>query len=146
MSTNSQTLWTSSAERSISRPKSMRQLIMSYNHNVTVGTAKSLDDPWASQSIEGRDVPDFEMLDAKTASALKKIISYQDFRRRVSVEERRPQKHCRFLPGKQTAHKIYGHFRATGACEVGQDLSDLFNVLLHGDDIQDFDTRWDLAL
>ena len=30
--------------------------------------------------------------------------------------------------------------------EAALDLSDLFNVSLQGDDIQDFDTRWDQAL
>ena len=41
---------------------------------------------------------------------------------------------------------IYDHFRATGAYDAGQDLSDLFNVSLHGDDIRDVDTRWDQTL
>ena len=36
--------------------------------------AKSVVDLMTSQSIEGRDFPDFEMLDAKIASALKRII------------------------------------------------------------------------
>ena len=36
--------------------------------------------------------------------------------------------------------------RATGAHDAALDLSDLFNVSLQGDDIQDFDTRWDQAL
>ena len=40
-----------------------------------------------SLSIEGRDFPEFEMLDAKIASALERIISNQYFRRRVNVEE-----------------------------------------------------------
>ena len=38
------------------------------------------------------------------------------------------------------------HFRATGAFDAAQDLSDIFNTFLHGDDIEDFDTRWDQAL
>ena len=41
---------------------------------------------------------------------------------------------------------IYEHFRATGAHEAARDLSDLFNVSLQGDDIQEFGTRWDEAL
>ena len=82
------------------------------------------------------------MLDAKIASALKKIISNQHFPRRVSVEEQRAQKHYRFLRGRQIAYMIFDHFRATGAYDAAQDLSDLFNVFLQGDDIQDFGTRW----
>ena len=41
---------------------------------------------------------------------------------------------------------IYEHVRTTGACEAVQSLSDLFNIRLHSDDVQDFDTRWDQAL
>ena len=41
---------------------------------------------------------------------------------------------------------IYDHFRATGAHDAAHDLSDLFNIYLHEDDIQDFDTRCDQAL
>ena len=41
---------------------------------------------------------------------------------------------------------IYDHFRATGAHEAARDLSDLFNIGSHKDDIQDFETRWDQAL
>ena len=100
-----------------------------------------------SQSIEGRrDFTDFEMLDAKIASGLQKVISSVHFRRRVIVEEQRAQKYDRFFRRRQIAYMIYDHFRATGAHDAAHGLSDLFNVCLHEDDIQDFDTRWDQAL
>ena len=38
---------------------------------------------------------------------------------------------------------IYEHFRATDAHEAALFVSDLFTVSVLGDDIQDFDTRWD---
>ena len=41
---------------------------------------------------------------------------------------------------------MYEHFRATGAYETVQGLSDLFSVRLQSDDVQDFDVRWDQAL
>ena len=41
---------------------------------------------------------------------------------------------------------IYEHFRANGAYEAVQGLSDLFNVRLPNDDVQDFEVRWDEAL
>ena len=41
---------------------------------------------------------------------------------------------------------IYEHFRATGAYEAVQGLSDLFNVRLQNVDVHDFDVRWDHAL
>ena len=88
--------------------------------------AKSVDDLMTSQSIEKRDFAVSEMLDAKVASALKKIISNQHFRGKVSVEEQRAQKHDRFLRRRPIACTIYDHFRATGAYDAAQDLSDLF--------------------
>ena len=62
------------------------------------------------------------------------------------MEGQNAQKHDRFLRRRQIAHMIYEHFRATGARLAALDLSDLFNVSLGGDDIQDFDARWDQAL
>ena len=56
-----------------------------------------VDDLLTSQSIEGRFFPVFEMLDAKIASALKRIISSQHFRRRVGVEEQTARKYDRFF-------------------------------------------------
>ena len=38
------------------------------------------------------------------------------------------------------------NFRATGAYETIQGLSDLLNIRLQNDDVQDFDVRWDQAL
>ena len=53
-----------------------------------VEIAKSIDDLMTSQSFaRRRDFPDFEMLDAKIASALKKLLTSVHFRRRVSVDK-----------------------------------------------------------
>ena len=41
---------------------------------------------------------------------------------------------------------IYEFFRATGAYEAVQGLSDLFTISLQNDDVQDFGVRWDHAL
>ena len=56
-----------------------------------VEVAKSVDDLMTSQSIEGHEFLDFEMLDAKIASASKRIITNQYFRRRIDVEEQDAQ-------------------------------------------------------
>ena len=93
-----------------------------------VEMVESVDDLKTSQSIGGRRFPNFEMLDAKIPSALKKMISDPHFRRRVSVKEQRAQKHNRFLRGRQIACMIYDHFPATGACDAAQSVSDLFNI------------------
>ena len=74
------------------------------------------------------------MLDAKIASALKRIIPNQYFRRRIHLEEQHAQKQDRFLRGRGIAHMIYEHVRATGAHEAAHDFSDLFTVSLQGDD------------
>ena len=58
-----------------------------------VEVAKSVDDLMTSRSITGRrDSPDYDMLDAMIASALKKLLTHVVFRKRVSVEEQRAQK------------------------------------------------------
>ena len=113
-----------------------------------VEIAKSIGELVTSRSIvERTDFPDFNMLDAMIASALKKLLNTQiHFRKRVSVEEHRAQKHDRFLRGRQIAYMIYEYFRATGAHEAVQGLSDLFIVSLQNDDVQDFDVRWDHAI
>ena len=112
-----------------------------------VETAKSMDHLMTSRSITGRkDHPDYDMLDAMIASALKKLLTHVHFRKRESVHQQRAQKDDRFPRGRQIAYMIYEHLRATGAYEAVQGLSDLFNVRLQNDDVQDFDTRWDQAL
>ena len=86
------------------------------------------------------------MLDAKIASALKKILSSVNCRRRVSVEEQRASKSDRFLRGRQIAYMLCDHFRATGAYDAAHGLSDLFNIGLQNDDVHDFDARRDQIL
>ena len=85
-----------------------------------VEIAKSIDELMTSRSIVGRtDFPDFDMLYAMIASALKKLLNTQmHFRKRVSLEEQRVQKHDRFLRGRQIAYMIYEYFRATGTNEA----------------------------
>ena len=44
-------------------------------------------------------MPNFEVLDAKIASALNRIIQNTQFKRKVSLEEQKAQKEDRFLRG-----------------------------------------------
>ena len=46
----------------------------------------SLDDLKSSRSVYGKDFPKFEMLDAKIASALNKIIQNSQVKKKVSLE------------------------------------------------------------
>ena len=88
-------------------------------------------------------MPDFEILDAKIASALNKIIHNTQFKRKVSLEEQQAQKEDRFLRGRQIAHLIYEYFRVTGANDSVEIYADLFTIVLRNDDIQEFESKWD---
>ena len=52
----------------------------------------SVDDLKSSCSVRGIQMPNFEVLDAKVASALNRIIHNTQFKRKVSLEEEKPQK------------------------------------------------------
>ena len=41
---------------------------------------------------------------------------------------------------------MYEYLRVTGAHEAVLDYSDFFRVTLHGDDVQDFDAKWEEVL
>ena len=88
-------------------------------------------------------MPNFEVLDARNASALNKIIHNYHFKRRISLEEQKAQKQDRFLRGRQIAYLIYDYFRATGSHDSVENFSDLFTIFLRSDDIQEFDSKWD---
>ena len=76
----------------------------------------SMEELKSSRSVAGKNFPNFEMLDAKTASALNKIIQNSQY------------------------------FRVTGAHDTVLYNAYLFSVTLHDDNIQEFDTRWDTIL
>ena len=66
----------------------------------------SVDELRSSPSKRCISMPNFEVLDARIASALNKIIHNSHFKRRISLEEQKAQKQDRFLRGRQTAHPI----------------------------------------
>ena len=74
----------------------------------------SVDDLKSSSSTRGISMPNFEVLDARIASALNKIIHNSHFKRRISLEEQKVQKQDRFLRGRQIAFLIYEYSRVTG--------------------------------
>ena len=77
----------------------------------------SVDELRSSSSTRGISMPNFEVLDARIASALNKIIHNSHFKRRISLEEQKAQKQDRFLRGRQIAYLIYeslpGHWEPT---------------------------------
>ena len=52
----------------------------------------SVDDLRSSSSTRGILMPNFEVLDARIASSLNRIIHNSQFKRRISVEEQNAQK------------------------------------------------------
>ena len=97
----------------------------------------------SSRSVSGKNIPKFEMLDAKIAAAVNKIIQNSQFKKKVSLEEEKAQKEERFLRGRQIAFMICDYFRVTGAHDAVLDCADFFSVALHDDNIQEFDSGWD---
>ena len=77
----------------------------------------SVDDFMSSSSIRGIQMPNFEVLDARIASALNRIIHNSHFKRRISLEEQKAQKQDRFLRGRQIAYLdlrlLPGHWNPT---------------------------------
>ena len=64
----------------------------------------SVDDLKSSSSSREIQMPNFEVLDARIASALNRIIHNFHFKRRISLEEHKAQKEYRFLCGRQIAY------------------------------------------
>ena len=81
----------------------------------------SMEELKSSRSVSERIFQNFEMLDAKIASALNKIIQNPNSRRRSASRSRKPRKEDRFRRGRQTAFMIYDYFRVTGRswCSIG---------------------------
>ena len=88
-------------------------------------------------------MPNFEVLDARIASALNKIIHNSHFKRRISLEEQKAQKQDRFFRGRQIAHLIYDYFRVTGIHDSVENYTDLFTIIPRNDNTQEFDSKWD---
>ena len=103
----------------------------------------AVDELKSSSSICGISMPNFEVLDARIASPLNKIIHSSHFTRRISLEEQKTQKEDRFLQGRQIAFLIYDQFRVTGTDDSVENYTDLFTIALRNDDIHEFDSKWD---
>ena len=103
----------------------------------------SVGDLKSSCSVKGIHMPNFEVLDAKIASVLNRIIHNIQFKRKVSLEEEKVQKEDRFLRGNQIASLIYEYCRITSANDSVENYADLFTIGLRNDDIQEFDSKWD---
>ena len=103
----------------------------------------SVDDLMSSSSTRGIQMPNFEVFDARIASALNRIIHNSHFKRRISLEEQKAQKQNRFLHGRQIAYLICEYSRVTGANDSVENYADLSTIGLRNDDFQEFDSKWD---
>ena len=108
-----------------------------------VEMVESVDDLKSSCSARGSQMPNFEVLYAKIASALNSIIHNTQLKRRISLEKQKAQKEDRFLRGRQIAHLIYESFQVTGAKDSVENYADIFAAGIRNDDIQEFDSKWD---
>ena len=106
----------------------------------------SVDDLKSSCSVRGIRIPDFQVLDAKIASALNRIIHNTHFKKKGGLEEQKAQKEDRFFRGRQIAYLIYEYFRVTGANDSVENYADLFTIALRKDDIQEIDSKLDEIL
>ena len=106
-----------------------------------VEMVETVDELRSSRSIRGTHGPNFELLNAKIASALNKIVQNPRFKKKVSLEEMKALKEDRLLRGRQIAYLIYEHFRVTGGNDSVENYADLFTVVLRNDDIQEFDSK-----
>ena len=106
-----------------------------------VEMVESVDDLKSSRSITGTHGPNFELLDARIASALNKII--QNTRFKKSLGEMKAHKEDHFLPGRQIAYLIYEYFRVTGAHDSVENYADQFTIVLRNGDFQEFDSKCD---
>ena len=105
----------------------------------------SVDDQKSSCSVKGLQMPDFEVLDAKIASVLNRMIHNIRFKKKNNLKERKAQKEDRFLRGRQITFLIYEYFRVTGVNDSVEKYVDLFTIVLQNvlqnDDIQEFDSK-----
>ena len=90
----------------------------------------SVDELRSSSSTRGISMPNFEVLDARIASALNKIIPNYHFKGRISLEEQKAQKQDRFLRGRQIAYWVYEYFRVTESHDSVENYTDLFTIVL----------------
>ena len=102
----------------------------------------SVDELRSSSFTRGISMPNFEVLDARIASALNKIIHNSHFKR-ISLEEQKAQKQDRFLRGSQIAYLINDYFLVTGTHDSVENYAHHFTIALRNDDIQEFDSKWE---
>ena len=104
-----------------------------------------MDELKSSTSILGRMLPDFEVLDSKIASALKKLLTAH-FKRRAYMEEQKTHQDNPCLKGRQMAYMICDNFKISGTSEALLGFNDMLRLQLKNDNVQSFYTKRDEVL
>ena len=108
-----------------------------------VEMVESVDDLKSSCSVRGIRMSDFEVLDAKIASALNRITHNTRFKKKVSLEEMRPKRRTvSFVEGISLTWSTSSS-KSIGANDSVENYTDLFTIVLRHGDIQEFDSKWD---
>ena len=102
---------------------------------------ESIDELITAASITSRPILDFENLDFKVGSGLRKT-STGNFKKRVSTAEGKAELEKRSVTGRQ----IYDFFKNSGDNEAILDIRDSSNFQLKNDNVQAFETWWDEVL
>ena len=78
-------------------PNPQTFLVWKIRFDNQVTTCSDFPSEAMSRPVSGKNFPNFEILDAKIAAALNKIIQNSHFKKKVSLEEQKAQKEDRFL-------------------------------------------------
>ena len=89
----------------------------------------SVDELKSSRSIAGKDFPNFDLLDARSASVLKKIIQNSYFKKKVSLEEQK---------SPDRLHDFTTTFESLVLMIPFLDYADSFSITVRNDYVQDF--------
>ena len=110
-----------------------------------VEDAESVDDLISSASFTGKSILDFENLDFKIASGLRKIVR-GNLKKQVTTVEGKAQSEKSSLTDRQIAWMIYDLFEISGNNEAILDFRHLTKKQLKSDNVQAFDAKWDEVL
>ena len=104
----------------------------------------SVDDLTSSSSTRGIQMPNFEVLDARIASALNRIIHNSHFKRRISLEEqKRPKKRTVSFVEDRSLTWSTSTSRLPEPTILSKTMPTCSLSSHRNDDIQEFDSKWD---
>ena len=88
-------------------------------------------------------MPNFEVRDARIASAPNKIIHNSQSKKENQSGGTKGPEAGQFHSRQTDCLLFYDHFPVTGSDDSVENYTDLFTIFLRNDDIQEFDSKWD---